>query len=472
MVRNGRSLTRRTALKTIGGTALAATGLAGATPAVAGGISQTEYDETVDIVADFGADPTGEEPIDDALAEAVTDDTKVVFPEGRYLVSETFTRWGSADDELRNVALVGAGEEPGDVTITPPVGTQQYVFFLGGDAIRVENMAFDESTEDTSTGLVARCDDDLVLRDLRFLGPAGGPGVAEVVDSPVEVDVAGPFNIIPGVRDPDGVGLIENVHAPDGSVDHYRKGAVFLDNGNTRWARHAGHLLFHRCSFERFTDNAIYGSSAGQPGAGGSVGVENCFFRNNTVTAIRLGSSGSYAKNCTVVYDGDGNPPLPWGGTAGRAGWVWYDFDGSYKNIDVVLDNPNGFGFYTHPSHSEEFTLENWRVRVDDVGPVVQAQPGPAASIENLSVTGESDLLAAIQLFDRDAEIKNACIDQPSAGRNGVVATGSAQVQVKNSYVEVGGDAFAAVDDAEIEVINRRQNGNCPPAQREHSAEQ
>ena len=444
---------RRTVLQSTAAVAAATAGLsvAGATAG-----ADDEYGTTYNIVDDFGADPTGEEPIDEALEEALIGDTRLVFPEGRYLVSQPFQR-GVVD-----VALVGDGDRPEDVVITPPEGTQQQVFFLTGDGIRIENMAFDESTEDTSTGIITRCDDDLVLKDLRFLGPAGGDGVAEEVDDPGDVAVHGPFDILPGVRDPDGEGLIENVYAPDGCVPYFRKGGIFVDNGNTESARHAGHLLIRNCEFSHFSDNAIYGSapgiSAADRGGGGSIGVENCLFKNNNVTAIRLGTPGSYAENCTVITEEGEIPILPWGGLASRAGWVWYNFDGYYENIDVIHDHPNGYGIWDWSDDTRDLslTVRNCRFEMNTDREVITfTDPNvDQLVLENVAITGEAGGGVAIEVDNTNLEVENLCLSQSGEGRYGISLTDNVEATITNAVVDVSEDALVYGDNTALTVTN------------------
>ena len=465
-VSGGRS-SRRAVLQSTAAVVAAGAGLS----VVGTTAADEEYEETVDIVEDFGADPTGEEPIDDALDEAVYSHTKVVFPEGRYLVSETFER------TVFDAALVGDGDDPEDVTITPPEGSQQVVLFLSGTGIRIENVAFDESTEDTVTGIITRCDDDLVLRDLRFLGPAGGPGVAEEVDAPADVAVHGPFDILPGVRDPDGTGLIENVRAPDGCVEFYRKGGVFVDNGNSSSARHAGHLLFRGCEFSHFSDNAIYGSAPGisgpNRGGGGSIGVENCLFRNNNTSAIRLGTPGSYAKNCTVISEAGEVPTLPWGGLTSRAGWVWYEFDGFYENIEVIHDHPRGFGILDHDDSTRNLSLSvrDCRFEINNEGPVIRmADPGIAeVALDNVAITGEAGPGSAIELYNTSFEIEDLCLSQSGENRNGIEIGDETMGSITNAIIDVSGDALFYGPEANLTVTNLSEaSHDCPSPDPDH----
>lgn len=70
---------------------------------------------------------------------------------------------------------------------------------------------------------------------------------------------------------------------------------------------HAGTLVIRNCYFEGWGDNAIYGSPPGNPsdhpdpGSGGVVEVENCYSKGNAISNYRLGTDGSYVKNCVSV---------------------------------------------------------------------------------------------------------------------------------------------------------------------------
>lgn len=79
-------------------------------------------------------------------------------------------------------------------------------------------------------------------------------------------------------------------------------------------ARHAGTLTVRDCYFRGWLNNALYASppgneenqyfTGGNIGQGGEVHAENCYFEDNNVSSIRLGSAGSSAKDC-VVNGGD-----------------------------------------------------------------------------------------------------------------------------------------------------------------------
>jgi hypothetical protein len=88
-------------------------------------------------------------------------------------------------------------------------------------------------------------------------------------------------------------------------------GCYFGDGGNGPaiyvTPDHAGTLHIRNCYFEGWGDNAVYGSPPGNPpehsapGSGGVVTVENCYSKGNAISNYRLGTDGSYIKNCVSV---------------------------------------------------------------------------------------------------------------------------------------------------------------------------
>ena len=447
---------RRTFLRATAGAAALATGLSAASPAAA----DEDYDTVIDVVADLGADNTGDEPINDVLEEAVDDDTKVVFPDGEYWIDGSFR-----NDQVSNVALVGEG----DATLLPTEDTASIILVLGGTHIHIENLTIDMSAEDTSAGIRVEVEDGLVIRDVLFAGAGDGPGgpTEEYGDNG---ERHGPFNIVPAVTDPDGTGIIENVHMPDGTVPYYRKGGVWVAN------EHAGHLQFERCSFERFSDNALYASGAGVPGRGedGSVGVENCYFANNNTTAIRLGTPGSYAKHCTVVTERDEVPPVPWGAVTARAGWVWYGFDGYYEDIDVVSNHPRGMGIYTHGSHTDSLRISNCRFELNVQGThaVRTFEDESQITVENSSVTAEFGGDGIMTFAGNEIDIDNCCLYQRRFARDGFELD-SVTGTIANSVIDVEGEQFVVDGDTDVQVTNVHDDadGGCLTPDPDHDYE-
>lgn len=446
----GASVNRRSVLRSAAGAAAVVGGL----PVVSSVAAAGGYAEVVDIVKDFGADDTGAEPINDALDEAVRDDTKVVFPAGTYEIGgHGFHRWdfgeGVEGERVSNVALVGRG----DVTFRPGPDVDNFLFAVWGTGVRLENFRIDETAENRAVGLSHRCEDELVLRDVTFEGVS---------------DTFGVTKLGVGVTDPDGTGLVENVHIPDGAVGYTRHTGLWT------FPEHAGHLLIRRCSIEGLSDNAIYASNVAHEERGGlgTVGVENCFFRNNNVSAIRLGSPGSYAKNCTVVFDGYVPEYDTWGAVTARAAWLWSDFEGTLENVTVASDHENGYGFLTYPGQRGAIDLENCRIELNGDGnqAVDFTEGAGAVTIRNSSLTGDAASGAAVEVAGRSLDVRNSCLEQTGADRDGVELRNAAAT-VENSRLAVTGDAIVADEESDVSVVRPRESGSCPPVSRHHPAQ-
>ncbi|WP_121744863.1 hypothetical protein [Natronorubrum halophilum] len=449
----GRNLpTRRSVLRTAAaGTAVVGLGL-GVTGSVA---ASDEYGTVVNLVDDFGADPTGEEPIDDVLDEAVQNDTKVIFPEGEYYLEEggfhrngagtaaSFDPDGTPEEYVFDVALVGQG----DVTLRPAEGVETFVLALWGDGVRVENFRIDQTAAETNVGMSYLVQNDLVVRDIVYEGLA---------------DTWGTVKIGPGIVEPDGTGLIENFHVPDGSMGYGRETGAWV------FPDHAGDLLFKRCSFKGLADNAIYASGPGGNG-NGSVGVENCYFENNNVSSIRLGTPGSYAKNCTVVLDGYIPEYDTWGAVTARAVWLWSEFGGELRNIDVRCNHESSYGVLDYAGHDGAVAMRNCRFEMNaDGNQAVDLTNGTAdIAMKNTSITGDASGGTALELTDSAVAIQNLCLAQSGADRDGVTlenATGT----IRNARIDVTGEQVVTDGDSDVAVTNLSEHGDCPPAQARH----
>ncbi|MCU4973814.1 hypothetical protein OB955_13835 [Halobacteria archaeon AArc-m2/3/4] len=440
--------TRRGFLRATAGTAAAVAGFSAVTAAT----PADEYRSVVDLVDDFGADDTGEAPIDDALAEAVAlDDVRIDLPEGTYWIAdEGFERWrfgeGAESEEVSNVALVGHG----DVTLRPTQGTHEPILTLWGERVRLENVRIDQTGHHTSTGVSVVAEEELVVRDVAVDGVGDGP--AEPVDSPAEA-LEGAAAIIVGALDSDGTARVSNVQAPDGSIPYHRKVGCWVNE------LHEGDLLIEESTFSQFSDNGIYGSGPG-PGDG-SVRVEHCTFRNNNVSAIRLGTAGSYAKHCTVVIERDEVPVLPWGGLASRAVWLWYDFDGYLQDIDVTCDHPRGMGVYTDQSQAGPITVEDCRFEFDaDGSDVVRVHAAEGLlTLENVSIVGDAGDGPAVTVTGRDVAIENLCLRQTGANRDGLHLTGVAGT-VDDASIDVSGTRIVADGDVTVGSLGDGGDGS------------
>lgn len=107
------------------------------------------------------------------------------------------------------------------------------------------------------------------------------------------------------VRVDDGeTGVIENFYFADGAPDDVYPGVTGIFVPHT----HAGVLKIDRVNIQALPDNAIYASGPGQTseyghsgGYGGEVHITNSYAADCRSAHFRIGSDGSYCKNCVAV---------------------------------------------------------------------------------------------------------------------------------------------------------------------------
>lgn len=98
-------------------------------------------------------------------------------------------------------------------------------------------------------------------------------------------------------------GVVENLYFGDGAIDDEYPGITALIVPDT----HAGVLKIDRTNIQGMPDNAIYASGPGQSdeygsaGAGGEVHITNSYAADCRAAHFRIGSYGSYVKNCVAV---------------------------------------------------------------------------------------------------------------------------------------------------------------------------
>ncbi len=139
--------------------------------------------------------------------------------------------------------------------------------------------------------------DDMTVRNI---------GVRGNVNSPKKRNQISVANTSPSSES-----LIENVYFEGYTLSGFNNA---VGTGGTATPvfvapNHAGDLLIRNVNFQSTPDNHIYGSAPGNgpehpaPGNGGTVRVEDSYFFRTGAGAVRLGTEGSYAKNC--IMDGD-----------------------------------------------------------------------------------------------------------------------------------------------------------------------
>lgn len=141
------------------------------------------------------------------------------------------------------------------------------------------------------------------------------------------------------VTDPGATGRIETVYLGDGGTRGQT--GIFVLND------HAGTLEIRRVNVQHWADNGIYASAPGNvsphpyPGANGSVRVYDSFAGRNKTADFRLGSRGSFCRNCVSVC------------TEARSFWgYWNPWTVGFVDCDAA-DVPVGFRSGTTFWHGE-----------------------------------------------------------------------------------------------------------------------
>lgn len=391
-----------------------------------------DYGTVVDLVEE-GADPTGEESIRPLLEEHAGDDTLIYLDDGTYAMEGTVALNG-----VERFALVGPGAR-----IVPEDGWAGVMLFVDGLAgVRVEGLTFDY--EDTAGGrpLQLRAEDELLVRDVTMRGRFE-------VGSPIRVDVT----------DPEGSGVVENLHLPDGARPDTRVSGVYVGN------KSYGDLTFRNCHIEGFPDNGLY---ADPPG--GRILVEGGYYANNGISNVRV-RSGSTVRNVHVRSDTSQDEFDNMRGI--RATDYEPRADGEPVVVDgcrvELLDVSFSDGAIVQTSHLAELEVKNTHIRVDvpDVNAIRAKPPHPtvasgdrslAMTCEDVTISGAAAREAAISVVERDeCRFQDLIVHQTGEDRNGIELQRSADNVVDGCILDVRGEAIRLVD-ATAEVTRTVEN--------------
>lgn len=272
-------------------------------------------------VAEKGADPKGNTPIDDTINKHAAPNTELFFPEGTYLL-DTFV---SDHDNL---------QFRGDNATLVPTNRQSMSnwFELHSDGFLMAGFEWD----------MRECDypprfhlwgDNWTVKNIAVRGHVGTNGK--------NMDIHGVSFIRGWVTDENGTGTFQNIYLADGSGPPGARTnrRAFLIEG----AEQRGTIVFDRVWLEQWGENTLYANN--HPGR---TVVKNSHFENTNV-GLRLGGD-SLVKNCTFVRDY--SVPLQrqgWSGGALMRGirvegddeWA-YSGELRVTDCDFVFHIPNG----------------------------------------------------------------------------------------------------------------------------------
>lgn len=458
LMKDNSKFTRRDWLKTASAIGVGAAAL-GSNSVAADGRYDYEFETVINMV-DAGADPTGEEPIDDLLYELAGDDTLLYFPEGRYKLNQfrNYTgEYGSFDNEkytpFENFGLKGAGS--GKTVLVPREGQGSDEFGTGyfdrlwfelryGSSYLVEGFTLDYTAPRTGARFQLVPTGGFVMRDVRVKG---------VLDNPKGA-------LLFWVLDPDEYGLVQNVRLPDGAESPTNS---FITNGLNVSSLSRGTISFRDCHVEGFTDNGLYASNPVDPAA---VRVEGGYYANNNIAQVRLGTSNSYVRNARIEVTEDVDTWY----TTNMRGIRQADGSGvTVKNCDVVMSADVGSSGGIVSNHtSGELYVKNTRIRTDAPfeSPAIfcktNADSGFAGGLhaENVSITGDAAGWSAVHLVDRsNSSLENVCIEQTGNNRDGISLTRS-DATISESMIDVAGEPIVE-EEGEADTRNIRYEGSC-----------
>ncbi|WP_202932765.1 hypothetical protein [Halorussus salinus] len=403
-----RRLSRRGYLGALGATGLAAS----ASPALVGRASaattdriermKDEYGTVVDVV-DAGADPTGGESVTSVLDANAGDDTLLVFPPGRYRMTE----------EFRHCGFEGFGMVGDDATIVPGdydefEAPNRRLFRLGvyhnpGKDLHVEGFTVDQTAPDTGIRAIeAQVSDGLTVKDFLVNGKhdsgTWGPALFDVMD-------------------PNGTGTVEEFRAPAGGEwvsNTPNDGELWRGPSGIMVSRyHEGTVELVDCQLGGFPDNGVYAGNAE-----GTVVVRRGVFRNSHASNLRIGGHHSKIVGATVVVDDN---PDHFDNQRGirldRGSWL------QVLDSTVLLDEPNGNGITV----------------LDGV---------ESAKIHNSSVVQRTDRTNQAVVVESEAGptyVQNVHVDIHGSGNAVEIKGGDRPGEVGLSDVRITGSASGAV---------------------------
>jgi hypothetical protein len=245
------------------------------------------------------------------------DETARDSPEIGLLNRRSYLRFAGAT--AASFAAAGAANAAEYRTITVSAGETQTIDI--GDGETFENVLID-MTADGASALVRTSGSGWTIRNVGFKG----------------IHPGGHYLLNPGVSDPDGTGLVENLYMGDGQVAGSDSGGIWL-NANLP---HRGTITFRNVHVAGMIDNGLYGSGPGAQGYGGNLHVESSYFKANTISNVRLNAKERPCRVIDTVVDSRGNKPCRTGcsapgSTNTRAVWSWYG-ETHLRNCDILGD--------------------------------------------------------------------------------------------------------------------------------------
>jgi hypothetical protein len=439
---------RRTYLKLAGAAAI---------PAVASGSAAAstthrgiEFENVVNLVDDYGADPTGSEPVDDAVKSAASADTLVMVPDGEYLFSDEVII--SPNGNVGFLAKDGANP-----SFVAADGFNDYLInVVDLPEALFEGIDIDITKTGTTAGLRLSIHTTLHVQDVEYVGRGTHPDSA--VTNALTLELS----------DSDGEGIVRNVTALKGSaIGHYKSGdgrvAVRIGRGTE------GTIRIEDCHFEEFGNNALYTSRTP-----GTVEVVRGVYRNNNGSGVRIGGETSYVKDALIEVDLEkySGPPVEDSDAHNTRAILLEQKDvgktpgATVRNCDIVMRNlikSNGAIQARGDQGETEYNIVDTTVEFDDEYRILYADQS-TGTIDNLTVTGSGANRHAFWLRGTGASgtsIRNSCFEQTGDDRDGVWIDNADDCIIEDSNINTSGEEIL-VDGGSVSTSNVTYDQSCP----------
>ncbi|RZV10811.1 hypothetical protein BDK88_2002 [Natrinema hispanicum] len=194
-----------------------------------------------------------------------------------------------------------------------------------GDGDRLENVLIDITAQGSGYDIQA-VGDDWVIQNV---------GIRGAWDHSPR---ASPFRV--AVESADASARIENLYLGDGVAGSFSPNAE--PTGLYAYWYHAGTLEIRNVNVQGFSDNGMYLSAPGNsefhpnPGHGGEIHIYDSYAKDNQISGFRLGTDGSFCKNCVAV------------GGSHRGFWGYYGHT-ELIGCDLIDNNSGDIKLGTRP---------------------------------------------------------------------------------------------------------------------------